>query len=197
MEGDILQKNDMHGAIVLSWSLGLPLPRRGQARGDMLEALWGVVRARRWRDLPPESVLPYLRTSVTREAARIRRDRERADRIWWRLGRQQPDRIPPDEAASGLEAPLLQESVGADMPDPAEASDPAVAMARQETRRVLRAVMSDLLGSALPSDQEQVLQFLLAGETPAQAVRTVGGRWSPYIALRKKLLLRLKKSLAA
>jgi hypothetical protein len=144
-----------------------------QADPEHMEAFWRASRAIK-AEIEPEGLLPYLRVAVQREAARLRREQEQKDRQWERL----LDRSTPAEAC-------YEKSCGS-FPDPEDA------LICSEWLCVRR----DLLAAEypnLPAVQQRIVDLLLAGWSPAEAVRAVGGNWSAYTALKNRMRRRLSR----
>ena len=156
--------------------LGLS-PNSDERRADERRALYSLLRTSSgwWRNVRADGVLRYLRIAVKREAARLRTDREKEGRLWgWRKN-----------------APAVVYAMDAEMPAPVEQSDPALLFDHQEELRTRRAIIAELRGSHLPSDQDQLLTLMEAGLPAAEAVEIVGNGWSPYQAFQRKARRRL------
>jgi DNA-directed RNA polymerase specialized sigma24 family protein len=142
-----------------------------ECTSDTCEALWRELRTNRCRREDVKEPLAYLRTAVWRDAKRIARDREQADRCRSRT----TDVVDLDCAAE----------------QPEIAPGPPVLVERKEWAAQRYRIIADVYPTA-PEDQRRFLDLVVdQGCTPAEAKEVIGKGWSPYQALQRKVRRRL------
>lgn len=142
---------------------------------DSRQALWNEVgRATRWLEVEYESVTNYLFVSVRKEAGRIKRDREKSDRLWGKF-----DVI----LSNNPESIMLNNN---------RFLSPEDAVLRAEDCESRYEIIRKVAENGTVQEK-RLINLLLAGYSPAECIKATGGKWSHYQALQRKLNRSLKK----
>lgn len=145
---------------------------------DRIQALWEiVVRSKRYLQINSYELIKYLRVSVYKQANRIKRDREMSDDLWKRS----------DNILYGEYNLMLLEGN--------KETNPESALIREEDRRIREDIIRDLRNNGSPKEQE-MLDLLIAGYTPAECIQILGESWSTYQSLQRKLKRKLNKNIS-
>ncbi len=146
------------------------------ATADNIEAFWLVLRQPAWRTVPSEKLKRYLHVATYRQAERIKRDQEMAER-----GRRSGQRLDRCE----WEARTRSRSRTTH-------TDPLRDLiVREEAERTERDVVRIFSLELLRPVERRILELHIGGCSTAEALRRVGANWAIWQALQRKVLRRL------
>jgi DNA-directed RNA polymerase specialized sigma24 family protein len=142
---------------------------------DRRQALWrNLVKSTAWQKVHPNDLTKYLHVSVKNEAYRIKRDREKSDRLW------------------GNFKVCYQNDLVSDIYDNHRILTPETVILRNEDIQIRRDIIRNFMNECSPREKEIIILYF-SGFTLTEAARAVGAKKYHYQAIQRKLKTRLKK----
>jgi hypothetical protein len=142
---------------------------------DIRHALWlNIVKWSAWKEVDPDNLTKYLHVAVKNQAYRIKRDREKSDRLW------------------GAFEVCYQNDIGSDIFEHHRILTPEAVILRNEDIQIRQNIIRNFINECSPLEKE-IINLYFSGLTPTKAVKAVGAKKYHYQAIQRKLKTRLKK----